>query len=48
MIDYYIYSTGFEELKLGYSAAVSWILFLVVFVATLVYWRKGNRQMESL
>ena len=47
-LSYYIYSTGFEELKLGYSAAVSWILFLVVFVATLVYWRKGNRQMESL
>ncbi len=44
---YYIYTKGFVEQELGYAAAVSWILFIIVFALTLVNWKYGNRKMEA-
>ncbi len=44
---YYIYTAGFEELKLGYASAVAWALFTIVFALTLVNWKYGNRRMEA-
>jgi multiple sugar transport system permease protein len=44
---YYIYTEGFDELRLGFASAVAWILFIIVFGATLVQWKYGNRQTES-
>jgi len=44
---YYIYTTGFEELRLGYSSAVAWALFIIIFVLTLINWKYGNRQTEN-
>ena len=43
---YYIYTAGFEQMRFGYASAVSWILFVIVFGATLLNWKYGNRQME--
>lgn len=40
---YYIYSLAFEQFRIGYASAVSWVLFAFVFVATLLNWRFGNR-----
>jgi len=44
---YYIYTKGFVEQELGYAAAVSWVLFVIVFALTLVNWKYGNRKMEA-
>lgn len=44
---YYIYTKGFVEQELGYAAAISWILFIIVFALTLVNWKYGNRKMEA-
>lgn len=35
----YLYRQGFRLFHLGYAAAVGWVIFLVVFAATLVQWR---------
>jgi multiple sugar transport system permease protein len=42
-LSYYIYTQGFERLDLGYGAAVSWVLFIVIMLITLINWRYGNR-----
>jgi len=43
---FYIYREGFEQFRLGYASAVSWMLFLMIFVATMVNWRFGSRQVN--
>ncbi len=40
---YYIYTQGFSTGRLGYASAVSWLLFLLVFVVTMFNWKFGNR-----
>lgn len=41
-IVYYIYHHGFELLDMGYASAASWLLFLVIFVITLIQLRVFN------
>jgi len=38
-IPYYIYLNAFEFFNVGYAAALAVILFLLVFIVTLVQWR---------
>ncbi len=45
-ISYYIYSNAFEFYRMGYAAAISWFLFLLVLVVTLVNWRYGGRKVH--
>jgi multiple sugar transport system permease protein len=33
---YYIYKTAFEQSNIGYATALSWVLFLLVFIFTVV------------
>ncbi len=49
---YFIYQTAFEYLKMGYSSALAWLLFMIIFVLTLlqlwassrwVYYESGER-----
>jgi multiple sugar transport system permease protein len=40
---YYIYKSAFNYYKMGYGAAVSWILFIILFAITLVQW-KGQKK----
>jgi len=40
---YYIYEAGFDHFKMGLAAAASWILFLVVAVLTILYFRSQRR-----
>ena len=40
---YFIYEAGFRNFKMGYAAGASWITFLIVAVATLVYFRTQDR-----
>ncbi len=35
----FLYNQGFRIFHLGYAAAVGWVIFLVVFAATIVQWR---------
>lgn len=43
---YYVYTIAFQDLDLGYAAAISWIMFAIIFVATLVNWQFG-RELEA-
>lgn len=43
MIAYYIYITAFNFYKFGYSSAMSWFLFLMLFLVTLVQWRQQKK-----
>lgn len=40
---YFIYTEGFETGRLGFSSAVSWVMFLLVLTVTLFNWKFGNR-----
>ena len=39
------HTIAFERLDFGYAAAISWVLFAVIFVATALNWKFG-RQLE--
>ena len=45
-IDYYIYNKAYNWFKMGSASAVAWILFLIVFIVTLVNWRLGEKKVE--
>jgi multiple sugar transport system permease protein len=40
---FYIYKSAFTFYKMGFGAAMSWILFLILFVITLIQW-KGQKK----
>jgi multiple sugar transport system permease protein len=42
-IIYYIFNNAFEWYRMGYAAAISWVLFLIIFVVTVVKWRFFGR-----
>jgi len=44
-LSYYIYNKFFFDLDLGYAAAISWVLFAFIFIATAINWRFG-RELE--
>ena len=40
---YFIYESGFDHFKMGLAAAASWILFLIVAILTILYFRSQSR-----
>jgi multiple sugar transport system permease protein len=46
-LSFYIYSKAFLEFRLGYSCALAWVLFLIVFFVTAVNWNFGNKRMNE-
>jgi multiple sugar transport system permease protein len=40
---YFIYENGFRNFKMGYAGAASWIMFLIVAVFTIIYFRLQDR-----
>lgn len=44
---YFIYQEGFETGRLGFSSAVAWTLFLMVFIVTLFNWKFGNKYVND-
>ena len=46
-LGYYIFSTAFENLDMGYAAAQSWLLFIIIFLITLLNWKFGNKRVFS-
>ncbi|MBN1351504.1 sugar ABC transporter permease [candidate division KSB1 bacterium] len=45
-LTYHIYTKAFEEFQIGYASAIAWILFIFIFVLTMVYWKFGNRDLS--
>ena len=43
---YYIYTTAFTFFRMGYAASVSWVLFLILFVITIIQWQ-GQKKWVS-
>ena len=41
-LGYYIYMKGFEEYQLGYASAIAWMMFVLIFVMTLINWKFGK------
>ncbi len=41
-LSYYVYTEAFEAGRLGYAAAISWMLFALVFIVTLLNWKLGR------
>ncbi|MGQ9733026.1 MAG: carbohydrate ABC transporter permease [Candidatus Zipacnadales bacterium] len=46
-LSYHIYTKAFEEFQIGYASAVSWVLFAIIFIITLVNWRLGGKQVAE-
>ncbi|MCC6414338.1 MAG: sugar ABC transporter permease [Opitutaceae bacterium] len=42
-LGFYIYRKAFVEFQMGYAAAISLVLFAIIFAVTAVNWRKGGR-----
>lgn len=40
---FYLYRKGFEDFQMGYASAMAWVLFVVVFVLTLLQLRLSRR-----
>ncbi|SFK80980.1 multiple sugar transport system permease protein [Paenibacillus sp. 1_12] len=40
---YLIYDEGFRNFRMGYASAISWVLFLIVGVITMITWKIQNK-----
>jgi len=45
-LTYYIYTKAFEEFEIGYASSIAWVLFVIIFVVTLVNWRFGSKELS--
>jgi multiple sugar transport system permease protein len=43
---YHIYNKAFQEFQIGYASAVSWVLFAIIFVITLINWKFGSKEVS--
>ena len=39
VIAYYIYRTAFEFYNMGFASSAAWIMFIMIFIVTLIQWR---------
>lgn len=39
----YLYQKGFQRFQQGYASAVAWVLFLIIFIVTLLQFQRQNR-----
>lgn len=40
---YYIYTTAFTFYRMGYAASISWVLFTILFIVTIIQWQGQKR-----
>lgn len=43
VLTFYIYQAGFSFYRMGYASAMAWILFIIIFIVTLIQWRKQKK-----
>ena len=46
VIVYHIYQAAWEELRMGYASAMSWVLFVIIMIATWIQFRFIGRETE--
>jgi multiple sugar transport system permease protein len=46
VIVYQIYTEGFQNFRMGYASAISWVLFLIILVVTSATWIFQNRKVH--
>lgn len=46
VIVYHIYQAAWEELRMGYASAMSWVLFVIIVIATWIQFRLIGREVE--
>jgi ABC-type sugar transport system permease subunit len=46
VIVYHIYQAAWEQLRMGYASAMSWILFLIIMVVTWIQFKLIGREVE--
>ncbi len=42
-LEYYLYNTAFQNFNMGYASAISWFIFVVVFILTMITWKAGGK-----
>ncbi len=47
VLSYYIYTSAFSFYKMGYASAISWVLFLILIIITLIQWRGQKKWVHS-
>lgn len=45
-LSYYIYNNAFVWFKMGYAAAIAWVLFFLVFIVTILNWKYGGKRVH--
>ena len=45
-LSYYIYNNAFVWFKMGYAASIAWVLFFLVFIATILNWKYGGKRVH--
>lgn len=48
VLAYHIYVQAFQYYEMGYAAAMSWVLFLIIFVITMLQWREQKKMARSV
>lgn len=43
---YHIYQAAWEQLRMGYASAMSWVLFVIIMIATWIQFRLMGREVE--
>lgn len=43
-IQFYIFNNLYHYQHVGYASAISWVLFVIVFIITLIYWKYGGKR----
>lgn len=44
---YYVYKTAFMDFKMGYASAQAWVLFIIIFIVTLVQWKYQDKYVNE-
>lgn len=44
VLAYYIYLNAFQFYNMGYASAIAWIMFVLIFVVTIIQWKYGSKQ----
>ena len=42
-LEYYIFMKLYDWQQVGYAAAIAWVLFVMIFIVTLVNYRYGGK-----
>jgi len=47
VISYHIYLEAFQHYRMGYAATLSWLLFIIIFIVTVIQWKMEKRWQQN-